>query len=579
MAKYTLRKAKKEVSLNKSNFVYQGGEGSVYIIGDRVFKVCDKGHMIPDAKLQELVVLSHPQIIVPDDVLLKGNKAVGYAMPAVTGNPMPLAQILTKTYREREGVTPAMMAELVTQLMDGLRFIHQHDGYLQVDCNELNYMVPDTYDLLSFIDMNSAQTPSFPADAIMLSIRDWTVGQDAQGAWQWSKLSDYYSAAIISFYMFTGMHPFKCYHPSYTDKKTAMIEQMKANASVFDPQAEFPKGAVYHPFEDVIPGGKDGAFMQWYRAEFVEGKRLPPPDSFQATIELVVRLKEIVGSNTFAMELIRDYGNKLTGYYGTPDPGSPVVVTTKHIVTSRGSVAKPADKVRVCFTKQNTPIAVYLDGEDVRLSNLHTSATIRIDLMGSHIMTTDGRAYVQCDDHLFEISFITDTMAVTTPVATIMPHATQLMQGVAIQNMFGAYYASMFPEAGHHQQIKLQELEGYRITDAKYEGHVLMVVGFDKDRAEYDRFVFRFDRHFSDYDVRKIENIQPVGLNFTVNDKGICVCITEEERVEIFASKMGKQDVKSFDDPAIEGDMRLCHSGSQIRFAQGSKLYSFAIKK
>jgi hypothetical protein len=75
-----------------------------------------------------------------------------------------------------------------------------------------------------------------------------------------------------------------------------------------------------------------------------------------------------------------------------------------------------------------------------------------------------------------------------------------------------------------------------------------------------------------------IENIHPSGINFTVTPKGVCICIDEEEKVEIFSSQKGSQSVKSVSDPAIKGDMRLYHSDTQVRFTHGTKLYSFAMK-
>ena len=156
MSKVTVRGTGQIVSLTKGNFVAKGGEGSIHIIGDTVYKDSGIKSMIPDGKFTELAVLDHPAIIVPEDVLLnKNNKPCGYTMRAVPNKPIPLAQILTKGYRQREGVTPDHMMELVTQMMSGLSYIHSKKGYFQVDGNELNYMVTGDYKEVYFIDTNS----------------------------------------------------------------------------------------------------------------------------------------------------------------------------------------------------------------------------------------------------------------------------------------------------------------------------------------------------------------------------------------------------------------------------------------
>jgi hypothetical protein len=579
MTKYQIDGSKEEVNLTKDNFVAKGGEGAIHIIGDRAFKVCDAGKMIPVDKFKELTALDHPHIIVPQRILLQKGKPIGYDMRCVPNNPRPLAQILTKAYRLRENVTPEKMNKLVQQIADGVRFIHKHPKYLQVDGNEFNYMVTEKHDEVFFIDVNSYQTPTFPADAIMPSIRDWHVAKDANGMYVWTQMSDWYSFAVISFYMFTGIHPFKGRHADFTNMKTLMYDQMLNCKSVLDPKTQFPLGAVFHPFEDVIPGGKDGAFMQWYRAVFIDNKRAPAPKDFQATLAFIAKVKEIVGSNKFEMRELHDYFEAITAYY--ENKGAEVVVG-KNVFCNQRTIPRPAERFRVGFTpKRNVPYACWLENEQVRLLNLNDRTEIKATLNGTDLMACEGRIYIQSLNNIFELEFIEQTnvlIGTAKPVASIMPSATRLYQGVAVQDMFGTLMFSIFSDGGHHQQVKIPELNDLRITEAKYERNVLMVIGVDGE-GRYNRFVFRFAKDWSNYDVRQIENITPTGINFTVLPKGVCVCLTEEEKIEIFSNQKGSASINVIDDPVIDGDMRLCHSGDQVRFAQGTKLYSLAVKK
>ena len=580
MPRVTVRGTGQKVYLNKGNFIAKGGEGSIYIIKDVVYKHTEASHMIPDGKFTELAALNHPAIIVPKDVLLdKNKKPCGYTMKAVLNNPIPLAQILTKGYREREGVTPDHMMELVKQMMDGLKYIHSQPNYLQVDGNELNYMVTGDYKEVYFIDTNSYQTPHYPADAIMLSIRDWSVNQQ-NGVWQWSELSDAYSFAIISFYMFCAIHPFKGRHPDYPDVKTLMVDNMKHHKSVLDPETKFPTGPIYHPFEDMIPGGKDGAFFRWYKAIFVEGKRIPIPVDFQAVIAFVAKVKEVVGTNNFSIEELKKYDDMITGYYDKS--GKTVIVTKEQIYVNGILKPLPASKIRVGFTPiRITPVAAWLDNGKLQMQNLESQLPIRVDVQGKALMACEGRLYVQGATDIYEIIFIEQTSNLITSArsaASVMQNATTMFQGVVMQNMFGATIVSVFPEASHHRQLPMPELNDYRVTEAKYEGNVLMVVGINKAEGHYNRFVFRFSKDWGSYDCRTIENIAPSGLNFTVTDTGICVCVTEEDHVEIFSNRKDSASVKSIDDPEIKSDMRLCHSGAQVLIAYGDKIHKFSMK-
>jgi hypothetical protein len=579
MPKYTIEATGEVVNIDKRHYKTEGGEGAIYIKGGVVFKICKPTTMIPRDKFNELAALSHPKIVKPESILLdKNGVAVGYTMRLVP-NAFPLAQILTKSYREREGVTPEQMAKLVQQIHDGIVHVHEKK-MLQVDGNELNYMVTDDHKEVYFIDVNSFQTPSHPALAIMPSIRDYSVGPDSSGYPAWTDLSDWFSYCVISWYMFTGTHPFRGKNPNVTATGNALEDHMRANKSVLDPETKFPRGAVYHPFEDVIPGGKSGAYMQWYKAVLAEGKRLAPPMDFQAKLAFAIRVKEIIGSNNFNIKEIIGWRSPITAYYVSPT-NREQFVCKDHVPHFGNTVPLPAKRFRVGFApKANRPIAAWVMDDKVRLHDFDMHAEIPFDREGFDVMSTDGRLYFRGKSDVFEITFMESGSKITPlakPVEAVMEQATRMYQGVVIQEAFGAIFASMFPKSGYHHKVHLEELKEFKIIEAKYENNVLMVVATNSDGI-YSRFVFRFGSGFHDYDVREIENIHPTGINFTVTEKGICVSITEEEKVEIFSNRKDSPDVKSIEDPAVTNDMRLCHLGGEVRFAQGAKLYSFGMK-
>ena len=581
MSKYIVENTGETPSLGSNNFKTKGGEGSIYIDNGMVYKICEPGKMIPESKFKELQALDHPKIIRPENRIFDRNKnPVGYTMRLVPGDAVPLARILTKQYRQRENVKPETMMELVRQLVEGTRFIHSHPGYLLVDANEYNFMVPtDNYDAIYFIDVNSYETPKHPATAIMMSIRDWQVKQAKDGRWKWTQDSDWYSIGILTFYMFTGIHPFKGDHPNYTNVKTFWQEQMKDNISVLRPDVSVPEAAVYYPFEDIIPGGADGAYMQWYRSMFIDGERLPAPENFQATIKFVAKIREIVGSNSFSIQELHEMPHQIVGYYARS--GKEIIATKNHVFSNGIKWRRPKNRFRCGFTPiKNIPYSCeFLDSGRIQLTNLNDGKDIPIDLMGHDIMSTNGRVYVLSEKAIFEITFIEKSFFVASAykVASIMPNATTLYQGCAVQNVIGRFHFSVFPETKSHYQYIIEELDDYQIVEAKYENNILMVICLDPN-GQYDRFIIRTNG--SKYEVfRKIENINPVGLNFTVNDNGICACVNEEEKVEIFSSKMGHPKVNCIDDPAVKTDMKLCHHGQAIQFAHGRKIYSISVKK
>jgi len=161
-------------------------------------------------------------------------------------------------------------------------------------------------------------------------------------------------------------------------------------------------------------------------------------------------------------------------------------------------------------------------------------------------------------------------------VAKVLPQATKVYEGFAMQNIVGKFLATIFTNSGTFQ-VELPELEGYRVMDAKYLNQVLIVVA-NKD-GKYDRLVYRMSHDFDKYDLRVVSNITPLGLNFTVGDHGVCVLVDEEERVEAFDKSRHGSQVKIFDpDSAIDSGAKLYHDGATILFARKNELYQVRMK-
>jgi hypothetical protein len=139
----------------------------------------------------------------------------------------------------------------------------------------------------------------------------------------------------------------------------------------------------------------------------------------------------------------------------------------------------------------------------------------------------------------------------------------------------GTYYVEIFPHPMDHRQLKVPELNGYKIVDAKCEANVLMVVA--GKNGKYDRLIFRFTDTWDSYDLRVVEDVSHVDINFTVLENGVVLCLTEEEKLEMFAAKSGSPAIKVIEDPVLKGDMRLCHAKKAL-LAQGGRMFSFSLR-
>jgi len=569
MPKYTIKGKGTDVTLNERNFVAAGGEKKIYKKGGVGFAIYDPpSKMIPDAKIAELAVLTDPRIIVPGDILMQGKKIVGHTL-AFVEDATPVIQLFTKAFRQRNKITPEMMVKLVQKLQGLVAYVHGHN-ILIVDLNEMNWLANKTFDDLYGIDTNSYQTPNFPATAIMDSVRDrhMTPGQFTQE-------TDWFSFGVIACQMLIGIHPYKGKHPNFTsgsiDEK--IEARMQQNVSIFNPDAKVPR--ICFPF-DAVPSG----LRSWMEAVFERGERMAPPTDYDALVQIVTKIREVIGTQLFDISEIGEYDSEVLAYYrhfGTE------VVCTENSVYVDGRAQAWDRPPKIGFTpKKNAPICCTLDEQkQVQLVNLKNNQSIDLGLKVDEAMGHEGRIYLRQGTTILEVIFTevgNNILASTKRVARVLdvPEATKVFDGVIVQNLLGRWHVSVFPESGRHYQLPVPDLDDCRIIDAKYVNKVLVIV--TEKGGQYDRLVLRFADDFGSFDTRKVENITYTGINFTVADHGACVLINEEEKVEVFSNKKGSTQVKTLEDPEVDSAWKMFKQGSAVLFSHGKKLYKISMK-
>jgi serine/threonine protein kinase len=559
-------KSKGEVSLTKRDFVASGGEGEIYSKARTAFKIyTGNTPCIPFAKMQELAAITDSNVIAPKELILNSkNKPIGYTMRHVP-NTYALCQIFTKAFKTRNKVTPETMLDLVKKMQTTIEHIHSK-GALIVDLNEMNFLVNKKLTNVYFIDVDSYQTKSFPATAIMPSIRD-------RHAKSFNKMTDWFSFGIVSFQMFIGIHPYKGKHPTL---KT-LDERMLANIPVFHKDVGYPR--VCMPF-DYIPE----AYRDWYKAIFHKGERIAPPSIAHAVIVVPVVTTLIRSNSDFDIQELKSYDGNITNFLSingtrvvTTDKGSFYINGNLEMNTRVGSIAITSQKNKV----MNCGIVFDSNGENGTLAMLDVleNETIDCNLNADDIMSYDGRVYIKQTDKISEIEFIElphKVLVAATVVSTTLENATKFFNGVSIQNVLGACVASVMPQSKTCHQIIIPEMKGYQVIDAKYDKNVLVIIGIKK--GKYDKFVFKLSPDFKTYDLRKVDDISYIGINFTVLENGVVVYLNEDEEIEIFANKMGKNDVKVIDSSSISGDMRLYADGTKVLFSESNKIYRIQMK-
>jgi len=568
-----------EVNLTQRDFVASGGQAAIYTRNGIAFKIYhNPADALPSGKIAELQAITDPRVIKPENILVdsKGSP-LGYTTKFVKDSYV-LCQLFPKAFRDREHLDHDKVRGLVRQLQEMLENIHKA-SILAVDYNELNFLVSKGFDKVFAIDVDSYQTAHYPAPALMESVRDWTVKNNA-----WTQLSDWYSFAVVSFSMFTGIHPFKGQYqgpkaefkgrlPSDPDDDPFIVtrRRMMNNVSIFDPSVKTP--ACIYPVTVIPP-----AYRAWYEAVFAQGKRCLPPSEFGAAVVIVPKVQTVLGAAHLDITEIDSYEGQITGVWS--DGSHLVVLTDKGVWLGKGRTNVGAPKSAACGFSPLAGRSVLLNGDSgiPTLINLTDRVGVAFGLNVEEVSSYDGRLYARTTDHVHEV-VLTDigsqVIATTKPVVNVLPHATKLHSGVVVQNMLGSVFVSLLSAPGVARQVRIKELDSYKILDARFDSGVLMVVGAKK--GKYDRLVFRFDLDNS-YDVRVVSDITPSGLNFVTLDSGVCVCMTEEEKLEVFKTSKGHQAMKVIEDKVLGSDMHLAKQGGTVLFSRGNKLYQMKMK-
>lgn len=552
-----------EVDLTQKNFLAAGGEGQIYVIGDTTYKIyTDPTQMIPVGKITELGAIQDPYVIKPEKVLLGSkNMPVGFTSRFVH-NEGALCQIFTRAFRERNGVTPTQIGELVKKLQNIVSEVHQAKCLI-VDLNEMNFLLGSRLQDIYAIDVASYQTPHYRATALMDSIRDRHMKPS-----EFNEGTDWFAFAILSFQMFVGIHPYKGRHPTIK----GLDERMIQNISVLHKDVGIPQ--TCYPITSIPKN-----YLDWYGLVLERGQRTTPPSDI-VVVAVPVKLTKTKGTAVIDIQEIGSFDDDIADFW--EHFGSYVVTTHKSVYVDghRTGDGSKGTITGVGFTRSNKPItASFFNGFNLKDQVAHEVVTCTLN--PSEVMSYNGTIYTRTGDKivaltLTEVGSQNKILAAPVVVANVLEYATHLYSGMAVQSLLGACYVSVFPLVGTHHQIRISELDGVRIQDAKYDNKVLMVVGFKK--GVYSRWIFRFDDEFQTYDIRVIPDIKPEGLNFVTLDSGICVSMTEDETLELFPNTKGVNKSRVITDPALSGEMRLFKKNGKVVFTKENKLYSLSLK-
>jgi hypothetical protein len=487
-----------KITLDDQHHVATGGEGSIYLKNGKAYKIyLDPAKAIRagmDDKWKLLAQIKDPNIIMPIDALVNDKQQfIGLVFNEAKG--VPLGSAFSTAWWTREGFTLDKCQAAVKNMRQLMQTAHDYKA-LMVDCNELNWMIQDTN--IQVLDTDSWQIGPHPATAIMPAIAD-------PHAVKFTENSDWYSWAIVTFQLWTGLHPFRGNHPVHGRD---WAKRMAQNASVFDANVKMPPAV--RPIDEI-----PASLRKWYEMMFSTTQRDAPPTSFGAIQNTVNRTV----SNLRSLKLTNLYQAKASikaVINGIAISGSGAQYTAYDLIYLKEVPLTAAQceailNSKAAITREGN-VLHYLElpstGSDATLLNLSTGQTGTLLTNAKKVWQSQNRVFIYeaQGTHLHEVSIASTEKMVIGSVSSrsCYPQSSKFFKHAYVQALYGKSVVGVLLEDGM-RVVPAWELDTYHVLQMSYvDEKNLWVLGQDRATQEYRILRMEVD----DFDAKILEVFQ-----------------------------------------------------------------------
>ncbi len=546
------------VTLREADYVTSGGEGSIYKTGTTIVKIyTDPAKMVRDGmpeKIRALGRLKRIGIVSPEGMVRddRSGEPIGFHMPFVVGEPM--SRVFVSDFRARTGFADKDAVDLAADMHSIVDYAHSKQTVM-VDANELNWLVgfkKGSAPAAAVIDVDSWAIDRWPATVIMPSIRDWA-------AKSFTPATDWFAWGVVSFQIFTGIHPFKGKIDGY--KPGDMIQRMKDNASVFDKRARMP--AAVRDFS-CIPG----PLLDWYQAEFQQGARSVPPSPWlvgkPAKAAQTMRAVTTAGGGKLVFEkLFERAGDPAVRVWAN---GS-VRLASGEIVSLLTGKLIGAATVAECESVQTIAgwmVGEYYKHEPAEIIIAHEQSLTRhsLPLNPGRLFRAGERLFAITEKEMIEI----EVRNLGKPVITlgrrwsIMVNSTTWLDDVAVSDVLGSAFVVLPTADGGVHQIKVPELDGAKVVAGKAGGRFAAFTTLDKSGV-YHKLELTFAKDFSSYQAWT-GPADTAELNMGILARGVVATIVNDGELAIVVPTTGA--VNKIQDRGVTTAMKLAVWGEKV---------------
>ncbi|MCK4554045.1 hypothetical protein KAU19_03715 [Candidatus Parcubacteria bacterium] len=558
------------LTLRPNDHKATGGEGLIFKAANTAIKIYKDLKKVAwnniSGKLSFFRSNQHPYVVAPQGLVLSpSGKTIGYYMEYVDGE--PIARVFTNAFWKRTGFSNQNVLSLADRMREIVMFAHKRDTLL-IDANELGYFVifnknkdpePRIIDVDSWVIGNN-WPPKVP---IMPSIRDWhTKG--------WNKGTDWFAWGIVSFQVYTGIHPYKGRLNGF--KPSDLEKRMKANASVFAQGIKLNQAV--RDFSAI-----NGPLLDWYVTTFQHGNRTVPPSPFKTGAGIAQAARVMRAAVTITGMLIFD---KLYDNAGDQairifpcgavllDSGKIVNISTKQQIGT--ALSRNCEAVKA----QNGWLKADINGRKIQFYYVNATSlkeeVLTLNINGHKIVSYENRIFAVTDKGLTEITLKVLGKPIISVGQTwgVMVNSTRWFDGVGIQDAMGAMYVIAPFGNNACAQIRIRELDGLQPIMAKAGNRFIAVIGMDSSGV-YHKVELTFDRGYDSYKAWQGKTDSP-DLNIAILPKGVCATIVNDGELAIFVPTAGA--LNKVQDKHISTGMMLANWNNKVVYIHNGDVWS-----
>jgi hypothetical protein len=533
-------------TIRHDDFIASGGEANIWDLRDgNVLKEYHKQKsIIAEKKFDELSKINNRFVIKPVKRIAK----IGYIMPQVN-DAFPILRLVPNIYKKRHNIDILPILEKLREIFESVHAA----SCLIVDANELNFLTNDK-DVWA-IDVDSYQTPSYRATAISPTIQDYFCGNN------FSEETDWYSFAVLAYWLSVGCHPYK---DGRSSKYKGMSIQDRIKKRALDlAAAGFTNISVPSMAKD--PKDLPAALRKWLENILANGERSIPPKDFTALKVIYTLSKAIVDSAKFSITVHREFKENLTSYYNQDGHWELLVGETTTIVKS--VVERVVDDETLVFGSNECFLAK-LEGNELKITN------VRKNMVFSKRVIENAEIYTNKNhSDLFlkagkEICVLDVDFLAASGIIKLTPTQKLLSKhyisgGIALQNMMGRYYFN---------KLAVSELDGHKIYDWKAYSNDLYIVFSKKANVNY-RTIIR-----DGGDVVQEKDAQYFGIEGAVLFPASMFVLKDGDDLLIGSTKQGG-GFKRLENAGLANSKLVSIGNSSLGYLDGKTVYKVSMKK